>query len=104
MASAKGNITLSGSSIIPPPVVDPDTEVSLTDFAYVQAMFASAKLKHPNYSISAVQNAFIELIATDTNRAAQKTKAYYDSLVLIGKAQAEVFKMISTDFGLKLNN
>lgn len=104
MASAKGNITLSGSSIIVPPVVVHDTEVALIDFAYVQAMFESVKLKYPNQSISKIQTAFIELIKNNTNRAARKTKEYYDLLVLEGKSQTDIFKMISSDFDLKLTN
>lgn len=103
-ASTGGTTTLTGTydDTIPEPTPDPETEISLTDFSYVESVYNQLKAKYPNTVISVIQDKLITALRTDGNKAAAKVVALYDSYIASGKSKSETFNLISTDFNINL--
>jgi len=105
-ANTSGTTTLKGSYddtvIIPKP--NPETEIALTDFSYIEAVYAQLKNEYPSLPISTIQDKLIDLLRTDGNNAAIKVIALYDSYVKVGTPKAEIVNLISRDYNLNIKD
>jgi len=81
-------------------VLPKEAEVSLTDFAYVQALYDNLAKTH---SVSETQKLLTIALSSDRNKSAEKVYTYYTELISGGKSEAEAYKTISQDFNLKLS-
>ena len=105
-ASTGGTTTLTGyyDDTPPPPTPDPETEISLTDFSYVVAIYNQLKAKYPNTAIPVIQDKLITALRTDGNKAATKVVEIYDSYIKAGMSKTKVFELLVQDLRLDINN
>jgi len=105
-ASTGGTTTLTGyyDDTPPPPTPNPETEISLTDFSYVESVYNQLKAKYPNTVISVIQDKLITALRSDGNKAATKVVQIYDSYIKAGMSKTKVFELLVNDLGLDINN
>lgn len=103
-ASTSSPVVLTGIKTNTPsiPSAPPETEISLTDFSYIQSVYNKVKSDFPTLTQSALNDKFILVLSTDKNKAAIKVMNYYNSLIESGKSKSQAFELVNKDFNLNL--
>lgn len=85
-----------------PPPADPDTDISLIEFDYVQARFNSLKLSNQQKTLVQIQQMLVDELRIGENKAGKKFVLYFDVLRGQGLTTSQAMTRLSKELNLNL--